>query len=176
MQQQQQHQQQQQQQQSKMYTRGALQTLAGKNWHFEPDGVVKLSEKLLIANIIYSNAKPIDSVKLGVPAGKCKSSSRNRISWLISKWTRKPRVGLSHKAWAHDYYSIWQSFSDPAISSDSDSDWSPKFGLGLGLGLGLKKSWLSYTLTQNYQSIKYLRRFNYSRYLCMWFIKGIIGF
>jgi hypothetical protein len=28
-----------------------------------------------------------------------------------------------------------QSFSDPAISSDSDSDWSPKFGLGLGLGL-----------------------------------------
>jgi hypothetical protein len=30
------------------------------------------------------------------------------------------------------------SFSDPAISSDSDSDWIPKFGLGL------KKSWLSY--------------------------------
>jgi hypothetical protein len=55
-----------------------------------------------------------------------------------------------------------------------DSDWSPKFGLGLGLGL--KKSWLSYTLTQNYQSMKYLWRFNYSRYLCMWFIKGIIGF
>jgi hypothetical protein len=47
--------------------------------------------------------------------------------------------------------------------------WSPK--LGLGLGLGLKKSWLSYTLTQNYQSMKYLWRFNYSRYLCMWFIK-----
>jgi hypothetical protein len=67
-----------------------------------------------------------------------------------------------------------QSFSDPAISSDSDSDWSPKFGLGLGLGL--KKSWLSYSLTQNYQSMKYLWRFNYSRYLCMWFIKGIIGF
>jgi hypothetical protein len=65
-----------------------------------------------------------------------------------------------------------QSFSDPAISPVSDSDWSPKFGLGLGL----KKSWLSYTLTQNYQSIKYLRRFNYSRYLCMWLIKGIIGF
>jgi hypothetical protein len=65
-----------------------------------------------------------------------------------------------------------QSFSDPAISSDSDLDWSPKFGLGLGL----KKSWLSYTLTQNYKSMKYLRRFNYSRYLCMWFIKGIIGF
>jgi hypothetical protein len=36
----------------------------------------------------------------------------------------------------------FQSFSDPAISSDSDSDldWSPKFGLGLGLRLGLKKS------------------------------------
>jgi hypothetical protein len=47
-----------------------------------------------------------------------------------------------------------QSFSDPAISSDTDSDWSPKFGLGLGLGLGLKKSWLFYTLTQNYQSMK----------------------
>jgi hypothetical protein len=51
---------------------------------------------------------------------------------------------------------------------------SPKFGLGLGLGL--KKSWLSYTLTQNYQSMKYLWRFNYSKYMCMWFIKGIIGF
>jgi hypothetical protein len=64
----------------------------------------------------------------------------------------------------------YQSFLDPAISSDSD--WSPKFGLGLGP----KKSWLSYTLTQNYQSMKYLWRFNYSRYLCIWFIKGIIGF
>jgi hypothetical protein len=72
------------------------------------------------------------------------------------------------------WLSINQSFSDPAISSDSDLDWSPKFGLGLGLGL--KKSWLSYTLTQNYQSMKYLWCFNYSRYLCMWFIKGIIGF
>jgi hypothetical protein len=67
-----------------------------------------------------------------------------------------------------------QSFSDLGISSDSDCDWSSKFGLGLGLGL--KKLWLSFTLTQNYQSMKYLWRFNYSRYLCMWFIKGIIGF
>jgi hypothetical protein len=49
----------------------------------------------------------------------------------------------------HDYYSIWQSFSEQAIASDSDSDWSPKFGLGL------KKSWLSYTLTQNYQSMNF---------------------
>jgi hypothetical protein len=30
--------------------------------------------------------------------------------------------------------SIYQSFSDPAISSDSDSDWSPKFGLALDSG------------------------------------------
>jgi hypothetical protein len=45
-------------------------------------------------------------------------------------------------------YALAQSFSDQAISSDSD--WSLKFGLGL------KKSWLSYTLTQNYQSMKYL--------------------
>jgi hypothetical protein len=36
------------------------------------------------------------------------------------------------------YIYIHQSFSDPAISSDLDSDCSPKFGLGLGLGL--KKS------------------------------------
>jgi hypothetical protein len=89
----------------------------------------------------------------------------------------KYKIGSHVSIWQcldHDYYSIWQSFSDPAISSDSDSDWSPKFGLGLGLGL--KKLWLSYTLTQNYQSMKYLWRFNYSRYLCMWFIMGIIGF
>jgi hypothetical protein len=46
--------------------------------------------------------------------------------------------------------SLGQSFSDPTISSDSDSDWSPKNGLGL------KKSWLSYTLTQNYQSVNRL--------------------
>jgi hypothetical protein len=72
------------------------------------------------------------------------------------------------------YATLHQSFSDPAISSESDPDWSPKFGLGLGLGL--KKSWISYTMTQNYQSMKYLWRFNYSRYMCMWLIKGIIGF
>jgi hypothetical protein len=66
------------------------------------------------------------------------------ISWgchLPNPW-RRYRLRIN---------SIWQSFSDPAISSDSDSDWSPKFGLGLGL----KKSWLSYTLTQNYESMKY---------------------
>jgi hypothetical protein len=59
-------------------------------------------------------------------------------------------------------FGLYQSFSDPAISSDSDSDWCPKFGLGLGLGLGLKKSWLSFTLNQNNESMKYLWRFNYS--------------
>jgi hypothetical protein len=114
----------------------------------------------------------------------CCCSIRGILYWMAIKNTKETSQDLCggvphHPHGLQQYWrlrirrTIWQSFSDPAISSDSDSDWSTKFGLGLGLGL--KKSWLSYTLTQNYQSMKCLWRFNYSRYLCMWFIKGIIG-
>jgi hypothetical protein len=125
-------------------------------------------------------SKPLELYEL---AGK-KSTLQNltprvlKVWSLASKWDtsqllnklglrRMFRIGRFFKqsleiSYVVLHYSMHQSFSDPAISSysDSDSDWSPKFRLGLGLVTFL-------SLTQNYQSMKYLWPFYYSRYLCM---------
>jgi hypothetical protein len=101
---------------------------------------------------------------------KCRPSEALRARRLksyafeITQLKKVYHLYIIHRAAGWPIGIVHQSFSDPAISSDSDSysDWSPKFGLGL------KKSRLSYTLTQNYQSVN--RLFSEKTFSFIWYV------